>query len=58
MNQIIHSAGRRWQKLWYPGIWDGKKWKQRVKMEGKISLIKGKNGVIALNKVKNGPNRT
>ena len=42
----------------YCGIWDEKKWKQRVKMGGKISLIRGKNGVIALNKVKNGPKRT
>ena len=43
--------------MWYPGIWDGRKWRQRGEMGGKISKTWAKYGVFALIKVKNGPNR-
>ena len=43
--------------MWYPGIWDGRKWRQRGEMGGKISKTWAKDGVFAFIKVKNGPNR-
>ena len=43
--------------MWYPGIWDGRKWRQRGEMGGKISKTWAKYGVFAFIKVKNGPNR-
>ena len=43
--------------MWYPGIWDGRKWRQRGEMGGKISQTWAKYGTFAFIKVKNGPNR-
>ena len=37
------------------GSWAGRKWRQRGEMGGKNSPKRAKNGVFALNKVKNGP---
>ena len=42
---------------WYPGIQDGRKWRQREEMGGKISPTRGKKGFFAFYKDKNGPNR-
>ena len=46
--------------MWYPGIRDERKWRQREEMGGKISPTRARifrNGVFALSKVKNGPKR-
>ena len=37
--------------MWYPGIWDERKWRQREEMGGKMAK-KGKLGAFALIKVK------
>ena len=44
--------------MWYPGIQDGRKWRQREEMGSKIGPIRAKNDGFVLSMVKNGSNRT
>ena len=43
--------------MWCPSIWAERKWRQREEMRGKNSVTRVRNGVFALNKIKNGPIR-